>query len=133
LLLILSSQAVNIIKVKENKMPAPGSGSVSTPVLAILRKNPYVEMPTAELVEKSGFTPKQVSNAIHKLRSSGVRIESPMYGIYRYVPGDMHSVKPVTVEQPKPSKLLFEELGRTKSGEIIVEGEDGALYKLCEL
>lgn len=106
--------------------------SVSKPVLSALIKHPYTEIPVADLAKETGFTLTQVSNAVIHLRDKGIRIEIPMRGVYRYVPGAAPTGKPVA-EPPKPSKLLFEEIGRTKSGEIVVEGEDGALYKLCEL
>lgn len=105
--------------------------STAAPTLVVLRRSPYVEMPLNEISKKTGLEPKQVANAIAGLRASGIRIESPIKGVYRYVPSDVNTTK--KEEAHRPSKQLFEELGRTKSGEIIVEGEDGALYKLCEI
>ena len=107
--------------------------SVSAPVLSALIKRPCVEIPVADLAELLGFTLTQVSNAVIHLRDKGIRIEIPMRGVYRYVPGAAPTVKTATALVVPKSKLLFEELGRTKSGDVIVEGEDGSLYKLVEL
>lgn len=107
--------------------------SVSKPILSYLITKPYIEIPVADLAKETGFTLTQVSNAVVHLRESGIRIEIPMRGVYRYIPGAPPAAKKEDKAKPEKSKQLFEELGRTKSGEIIVEGEDGALYKLCEI
>jgi hypothetical protein len=86
-------------------------------------------MPLGELAAKTKFDTRQVSNAMMTLRKSGIHIDKPLEGVYRYVPSGV----PMKTQEVKPSKLLFEEIGRTKAGDIIVKGEDSALYKLVEL
>lgn len=96
-------------------------GTIGPVIRRYFEEHPGVDINASELVETLMMTPEQISASISKLRSNGVDIVAVGRGTYRYVPNK------------KPSESLFRLVGTSKSGALIIERDDGRLYKATEL
>lgn len=83
--------------------------------------NTYID----DIAKDVGVTAEQARKSISYLRNRGVEVETIQTGyIYR-----LHPKSP----KEELGTRIFEEVGKTISGTIIVRCENGILYKLVEL
>lgn len=89
-----------------------------------------------DIATATGYTPKQIRGAIN-----GKRHEDPTWHhiLKNVVRGHIWSwnmlydpTKPVTSESD-PEKNLYEQIGVTKNGDLILQDEDGNLFRASEL
>jgi len=110
-------------------------------LLNYLTAHPFVEHTASALAQELGLTPTQVSNAIGHL-AMNLNIQRPMNGVYRYIPGPRPqdqftaptSAQPAPPPAPtpppaKPTPTIFEKLGTAANGDVILEAEDGTLWR----
>lgn len=112
------------------KRRAPKRGAVAA-VFEHLHANPGIEVTVHELSRATGFDARRVQNAISYLRNGvhgrDLKIDVLVSGsTWRYMPG-----KPAEVaSEPAPTgRRVFEEVGPTASGDIIIQDTKGALYR----
>lgn len=73
-------------------------------------------------------TEKQIKGAVNTLLGHGHNIESVSRGTAYIYRGMKQEIKPAAV-----SRRLFEEIGVSKSGAIVIQDADGNLYKAEEI
>jgi hypothetical protein len=54
--------------------------------------------------------------------------DGPVRGLYMWRVGGK-----ATAEMPKPTRAIYEYIGTVRDGSVIVQAEDGSLYRLTEL
>jgi len=74
-----------------------------------IRSNPYVELTSDEITGKLGFTQPQISTVVYQMRKKGFTINSPLQGVYIYVPTaeQVESVAAPVVEVPASLRPLL--------------------------
>jgi hypothetical protein len=106
-----------------------GSPRTAEYVLKAIKAHPDQQITIHELIEETGLTREQVINAIGSLRRRGrMDIETLMSGALWV----WHS-QPRKKEKNQETPPLFAELARTKLGDIILEDENGTLWKAEKL
>lgn len=104
---------------------------------AWFRENPGVEASSSRLAENMNMTVHQVQRACWVLiNQKGLAGMEALIRGHRWVynppaEGDVATV--ATEAEPKRDRKLYEELAVTNKGEILVQCEDGSIYKLVEL
>jgi biotin operon repressor len=105
----------------------------SAPIMDYLvtRRNEYVTL--TEIVKATGIDRQRVMNAISQLRGrNGVNIETISKGS-TYV---LREGSQMTKKEDTPSRKLkkvFEEIGATREGDLIIQADDGTLWKAVQL
>lgn len=91
---------------------------------------PGINVHLAEILEGSDrkYPEIVIQNAINAMKRDGFNIETVVSGrTWRYKP---------TVSKPEPApsaKRMFEEIGTARDGSVIIQDEQGAIYKAVEL
>jgi hypothetical protein len=79
------------------------------------------------------FTYRQIGNAITYLNREGrVKVTTISAGT-KYKVESLNGPPNYPLATPSSGKQLFEEIGRTRSGDILVESEDHVIYRLIEV
>lgn len=112
-----------------------GAPTFADRILEVFMENPNVEVTVEQIRKRTAppqgqgvpYTVAQVQTAIANLRNRNqVPIESVVAGrVYRYTPGK----KPTS----DGSKRLFETLAVLKNGALLLEDENGAIFRAVEL
>lgn len=90
-------------------------------VLRYLEKNVRLNVYAGDIASDLNLTEKQVKSAVYSLKErKGQPIEVVAQGVWRYDP----SAKSVS----KTTSTLFELIGQTKQGKVVLQDEDGNLY-----
>lgn len=96
--------------------------SIAATVMNYLDRHMGMRVYTATMAEELGMTKDQVTGAIYRL------LQRKDFPVTRIAEG-VYEVRPKS-----SSKRIFEELGRSKKdGTLIIEADDGTLYKATEL
>lgn len=100
-------------------------------VFEYLRTLPGKTLTLAEIADACDISSAQASTALHGLRKAGVgTVENPMLGVWRFSP---EFTKESPNDKPAIGKRMFDEIGAAKDGSIIIQDEDGNLYRAIEL
>lgn len=93
-------------------------------VMQYLESHPGKTLHLGDMAADLNLTNMQVSTAISFIRRDGSlhEVEQVGKGIYRYRPTN-----------GKPSSELYEKVGVTKTGALVIQDENGRLYKAEEL
>ena len=105
-----------------------GHPITSTKVYEVLRSLEGEEVPLAVLIEQTGLNRDQIIGALNTMRRvRGLPIEPVIRG-YSY------RLRAESGNAPaKVAKRMFEEVGILKSGAILIQDDNGALYKAEEM
>lgn len=98
-------------------------------LLEYLTKRPGEVLNTADIARDIKATESQVKGAVKTLLGHGHDIESVSRGnayIYRGLKQEIKTAK-------KSDKRIFEEIGQSKSGAIVIQDAEGNLYKAEEI
>ncbi len=109
-------------------------GSITARIRKYLEERPGQAVYTAELMEEFDLTEHQVQGAINNLakRVDDATIETVLRGqTWRWLPKSS-SEKSKTSSAPV-SKRMFVEVGEVTGGDIIIQCEDGTLYRAAKL
>jgi hypothetical protein len=87
-------------------------------------RNVYID----ELAQAIGATRDQTQAAVSNLRAS-----LPDIPLKVVVPGNVWMYDRSAAKPAVPVKRVFEEIGSLKSGEILIQDGDGALYRASEM
>lgn len=106
------------------------SPGVTAAVLSYLDKHPNQVLHLGEISEATGFPPKSVQSAINNIKQANKadaknRLKVELQGqawVWRSGPIDSTTLD-----------TLYVKAYESKSGEILVEDEDGQLYKLTKI
>lgn len=102
-----------------------GAPRTSDKILDYFHEHQNVQVNINELIEATGLEKAQVQNAINNLKSRyHSNIETVMTGnlwIYKSGRGD------------GPGSTMFELVGKSSTGVIVIQDEDGKLYKAVEI
>jgi hypothetical protein len=86
-----------------------------------------------DIVTETGFTERQVQSCIAHMREEGVPIVVETRArAWRYTADHETATTPKNAHRPEDDDV-FERVGTTKTGKIIVRGDSGTLYVLHEL
>lgn len=109
----------------------PKRGPVRPDVLRFMTKRPGEIVFLRDMVMETGFTERQIQSCIGHMREEGVPIVVETRGrAWRYAPNHETATEP---EHKPEDDDVFERVGTTKSGKIIVRGDSATLYVLHEL
>lgn len=91
-------------------------------VLQVFENNTGQDIPGSFVASQSGLTERQVHSSVAQLRNHGYAIDSPIKGryIFRGIEASPREVR---------SGRMFEEVAVGKTGVIIIQDENGELYK----
>lgn len=107
-----------------------GAPTFADKVLEIFIANPNLEITLTSIQKQLDnlYTEHQIQTAILNLRRRGnVPIEIPVAGkVYRYVPGK-------TVQPEGPQNRLFEYVATLKTGALLLQDEEGKVYRAVEM
>jgi hypothetical protein len=89
----------------------------------------YIDVAVAVHAHKS-----QVNNALTRIvnKHPEMGIRRLAMGQYIFKPEYQNGEKPVTTPEPVKTYSMYEGIGHTQDGTIIVRDEEGVLYKLSE-
>jgi biotin operon repressor len=106
----------------------------SGPVFAYLEHRIGQAVHVDDVAADLGFTKQQVKSAVNNLRTTkGIPIETLVAGYsWRYLPNSKPS-EDSPGNGSNHTKRIFEEIGVTKTGLIILQDEDGNLFSAQEL
>lgn len=91
----------------------------SSEVLRYLTERPNQPVFRHDIAQALGLTEKQARDAVYTLRSrNGQPIVEVARGVYRYEPGN----------EQRNGTVLYQQVGPTKTGEYVIQDEDGNLY-----
>lgn len=122
-----------------------GAPRTTPQVLEYLMNHPGLVVYRRQIVEATGLDESQVRNAILNLRNrTGENIEVVMHGaswIWRPRPGVDYGMgpTPAATEPTAPvsaapaQRRVFEQIGTTRSGDLVIQCEQGNLYRAIEL
>ena len=102
-----------------------GAKATQPAVLEYLTKNADVHVYVHDICRNTNLNKQSVLSAISRIKAKHPNLETISAGnqwIWRS-----------KVADEKKGKRLFEELAQTRSGEVLVQDEEGAIYKLTEL
>lgn len=102
-------------------------------ILKYLEGRPGVRVYVDDIARSIGCTRDQAQSAMSNLRN-----DVPSLPIEVVLPGNVWRFGPPSVVRdglrPElPTKRIFEELAVTKSGEILIQDEAGAIYRASEM
>jgi hypothetical protein len=104
-----------------------GSKAVAPKVLEWLHRNENIRIHLSDIVRDTGLTKEQVLNALGNLRRrEGLDIET-------LVRGEAYAFRTTPAKPNGNGKRVFEEIGVSKDGRIIIQDVDGNLYETREL
>lgn len=84
-----------------------------------------------DIMTETGFSEKQVQSCINHMKEEQLPIETVSRGrAWRYMPDAKLNAEP---EHRPEDDDVFERVGTTKNGKIIVRGDSTTLYVLTEL
>lgn len=75
-----------------------------------MRSNPHVELTSDEISLKLGMNVQQISSGIYQMRKRGFTVNSPIQGVYVYVPTTEEVADLASVETSVPRPLLTDPL-----------------------
>lgn len=129
-----------------------GAPRVTDKVLDFLHRHQNVNVTIQEIREDTGLTRAQIVSSIGRLRGRyGIDVEPVVAGnIYRYrsgmaapddlatrltaaIDGKKDAPKPTPTPTPTPTASMFELVGTSKSGAVVIQDESGKLYRAEEL
>lgn len=97
---------------------------IQAQLLAWFQEHPNQGVSRDTLATELDDDPERIAHAVYALRAKGEPIDVLVRAMrWRYVQADA----------PTPGRRLFEELAITKNGDVLVECEDGKVYRLVEL
>lgn len=132
------------LKRDEEVVTKKRASGVTAAVVRFFLDNPNIEVSVQAIAKETGFTVEQVRAAINNLNSGSAgdgtfRIDVVVRGsIYRHKNSAAEVAAPKeivaefisdTIKYNKPETKLFEYLGKTKEGELILRAEDETLYR----
>lgn len=104
-----------------------GSAATSPKVLDYLYRNANVHVHAMDIVRDTGLTLLQVQGAIGNLRrTKGMDIET-------IIAGQVFVLHTKNEAAKVNGKRVFEELGTTKDGRLIIQDADGNLFEAKEM
>lgn len=123
-----------------------GHPTIRTDILKVLTDRPGMVVYVDEIVEQTGFTKKQIQAVIGSLLKSNVQglsiavhgnawTYSPVNGNV-WVDNPTAPVGPPVKTTPRKKKVeprIFEEVGHTKSGELMIRDQNMTLYFAKEM
>lgn len=110
-----------------------GGRAIHDKLLDYFQQHPNETLSVTRIAKETGEPHKRIQSWVTSVRNrnmdlGGGRMEIVMRGrIYRYVTGGD------AVGSGPGGKRMFQEVGTTKEGDVILECEDGTLYKAAEL
>lgn len=107
-----------------------GSTPVRHEVLAVITKRPGEIIYLKDIVAATGLDEKQVQSAINNMRRDDPTLESTIQTVAR---GQAWRYDPTGRRRKDGEKRMFEELAVTKTGALIIQDQDGNLYRAEEL
>jgi hypothetical protein len=123
-----------------------GAPRVTDKVLDFLHRHQNVNVTIQEIREDTGLTRAQIVSSIGRLRARyGVDVTPVVAGnVYRYKSGTVGGgvvaeaapVPPAPKPTPAPTQpatTMFELVGTSKSGAVVIQDESGKLYRAEEL
>lgn len=103
-----------------------GAPLVYRKVLEYMKERPNVELTVTDIGHNTELTKDQVNNGIKTLKMQGTLIDTVKPG-YSYIYRGERPTDTVT------EKRMFEEIGTTKTGAIVIQDTSGNLYKAEEI
>lgn len=134
-------------------MNMPRTPVIAEKLLRYITDRPGVVLHKNDIAAELGLTPKQVSDNVYRLRErSGIGDDIQVCiraASWRYIPS-RNAITPTprrsnesACDDPVPTKrrrrrrggkpMIFEEVGETHDGKVIVRDESNVLYRLEEL
>lgn len=104
---------------------------ITVRVLEYIQKRPGQYLYVQDIASELDLTEAQVRKGIYYIISTDKLpyiSKKTQYGPYIYSPGTNADI---TAEQN--GNIIFEMRGRTKKGDLIIEADDGTLYRAVEL
>lgn len=118
-----------------------GSPRTTPQVLDYLIDNPGRVVCRQQIAEATALSAQQIRSAVQNLRvRSGENIEVVIHGeswIWR--PREVEEAATATPEPAAPvsaapaQRRVFEQIGTTRSGDLVIQDEDGSLYRATVL
>lgn len=112
----------------------PGARGTASRVMEYLTKSPNVEVSVGDIAKDLNATEAQVKTAIYYIRHNPewpvVRIVVPGR-VFMYVPNADKRAGLTLNAGPAPQsngRRVFQEVGKTRDGDFVIECEDGMLY-----
>lgn len=109
-------------------------------ILDYMRQYSDSALSAADIARPLHLTEQQVRHALANLIAGRTTLGASAKHIEVVIRGNVwiwHSDPSVKLVQPiqikQDTSTLYEEIGRSRTGTIIVEGEDGTLYKVMEI
>lgn len=116
-------------------MPQHNDG-IGAKILQVLTRSPGEVVYVQDIASHAKVTEQQVKSALapSRLAKYPIRIDVVVNGkAWRYM-GDRSPQVPEPAETPTVAeKRIFEEIGTTKSGQLIIQDMDGNLFRAEEL
>lgn len=107
-----------------------GAPTFADKIFTVFEANPSVEISIGTIRKNvdGDFTDQQIQTAISNLRNRGkIPIEVVVAGrVYRYTPG-------LKMEKGAEQKQLFESVAKLKNGDLLLQDENGVIYRAVEL
>lgn len=114
-------------------------GRVAALLLKYLTTHPGIELFRAEIAEATGLTEHQVRTNLANLRSGNKlgaheALETVVAGqVWRWHPNKTTGTLTPEAAPTAPSKRVFGEIGKTREGDLILQADDGSLWRAVEL
>ena len=90
----------------------------------VLKEREGLETTIPDIMARTGLRRDQVFNAVNTLKRQGRPVETHVAG-HSFI---LRREAPLTKE-----KRVFEEIGTAKNGDIVIQDEDGNLYKATRI
>jgi hypothetical protein len=123
-----------------DRTKSKGNRGQSQTIHNILLGQVGMEVTNTQLQELTGYSERQIMNAMsYLIRSNWMNCKILIRGKKWKVigpgqgPVEARKSRTTIIHQQNPNRRLFEELATTRSGVILVESEDGEIYRLVEL
>lgn len=126
-------------------------GKIKSAALRYLGEHTGVMVHSADIAKASGFTQRQIAHSIYQMRRNNPTTLGEEITVYQGGHTYMWRPKalppaPESAPEPPPKapasedpfsrvdhEMLYEQIGVTKKGTVVVRGIDGTLFKLAEL
>ena len=96
-------------------------------ILGFLKKHPDEHVTTSEVVDATGLSRSQVTSSLHAMRRTmGPFVRRVGDAVWVYTPN------PRGVDVAN-DRILYEEVGKLPSGEVVVRDQKGVLYEIKPL
>lgn len=111
-----------------------GTG-VTTKIVGCLEKNDGKQVSIQQLAQNTGLNKSQIINAMWRLVNNGANIEVISHGTLWIYHAEAKKIPlPAVTEVPSTGQLkigmVFELIGRSPSGHLIIKSEDGIVYRV---